>query len=228
MLRPDQRMTDLVAQAAASNAAWCDAVCRTLGLPTRWEADAWTVPRRSPDGYPDAVTLARGVDGGVVLGRVDAGVGCSVKDSFADLDLAPYGFHLLFQATWIHRPAIEPSSSSVALDWLEARTPDALQEWSRGHGLDVFVPALLEVDGLRFFHTASGARFALYREGAVVGVSNIICGRTGRSEIWSDLVAVASRTYPGLDLVGYESETDLEAARSVGFVGTGPLQVWMR
>ena len=39
----DQRMADPGVEAAANNAGWCDAVCRALGLPTRWTADAWAV-----------------------------------------------------------------------------------------------------------------------------------------------------------------------------------------
>ena len=95
------RVTDLVGEGAVCNATWCDAVCRSHGLPTRWTEDAWTVARRSPDGYPDAVTLSPAADLRAMLGRIEGGAGCSVKDSFAVLDLEPHGFHVLFEATWI-------------------------------------------------------------------------------------------------------------------------------
>jgi hypothetical protein len=68
-----------VVEPATNNASWCDAVCRALGLPTRWAADAWTVAERSPAGYPDAVTLSREAEAGAVLKRVEDGHGCSSR-----------------------------------------------------------------------------------------------------------------------------------------------------
>ena len=53
--------------------------------------------------YPDAVTLARGTVIPELLSGVDATIGCSVKDSFAELDLTPYGFRTLFEADWVVR-----------------------------------------------------------------------------------------------------------------------------
>jgi hypothetical protein len=217
-----------LAEAAANNAGWCDAVCRTLGLKPRWAADAWTVARRSPDGYPDAVTLAPGADARAVLSRVQDGPGCSVKDSFADLDLTPWGFRVLFDATWIRRPATG-DTASAALEWHEVRTSADLDQWSRGHDLDVFRPALLQVEDVHLFHAPGpAASFALNRTGGVVGVSNAVAGEVPRAALWSDLVAVASTVYPGLDLVGYEVGEDLAAATASGFLSTGPLRVWIR
>src|SRR4051794_38055707 len=75
--RPRRRRRDVVA-------------ARPLGHPP-------TLTRR----LPDAVTLSPGTEPAAVLARVEGGTGCSVKDSFADLDLAPSGFQVLFDATWI-------------------------------------------------------------------------------------------------------------------------------
>jgi hypothetical protein len=218
-----------VVEAAACNASWCDSVCRTRSLPTQWSDDAWTVAQRSPDGYPDAVTLSPTAEAHAVLGRVEGGAGCSVKDSFAVLDLEPWGFRVLFEATWIRRSAAE-AVGPATLDWREARTPAELEEWSYGHDLNVFGPQLLDVDDLRFFYTGPGtdAGFALNRAGGVVGVSNIVAGRVDPVVVWSDLLAVAVESYPGLDLAGYELGEDLETAVAVGFVEAGSLRVWIR
>jgi hypothetical protein len=62
----------------------------------------------------------------------------------------------------------------------------------------------------------------------VVGVSNVLAGSADLVTVWSDLIVVAARTYPGLDLVGYELGADLQAALAAGFAGIGPLRVWMR
>jgi hypothetical protein len=215
-------------EAAANNAGWCDAVCRAHGLQTRWDRDGWTVTRRSPDGYPDAVTLVPGADARELLRRVQGGTGASVKDSFADLDLAPEGFRVLFEASWI-RCARRATIRTPGLGWHEARTPAELEQWSAGHDLDVFAPALLEVKDLHFFGAGGpGAGFALLRTDDVVGISNLWAGDAPLLTVWSDAVAVASQTYPACDLVGYEQGLDLDAAVAAGFSIVGPLRVWMR
>lgn len=223
----DRRMPDPRSEAAANNAGWCDVVVRALGGETSWQPDHWASGRRSPDGYPDAVTLSPGVDQAAVLVRVEHGTGCSVKDSFADLDLASSGFDVLFEATWIRHSAPAPGAVP-ALDWHKVRSPADLSAWSRGHDLDVFVPALLDEPDVRFFHAPrSGAGFALFRTASVLGICHAIPGDADPHVVWSDLVMIAGRTFPGLDLVGYERGTDLAAAASTGFTVTGPLRVWM-
>src|SRR5919199_2699420 len=82
---------DLVRVAARNNAEWCDAFCRTHGIAGRFDDDAWWSAVRTPPFYPDAVTLMPGADAGRILARVDGGPGCSIKDSFSDLDLSGEG-----------------------------------------------------------------------------------------------------------------------------------------
>jgi hypothetical protein len=223
-------VADPVVEAATTNASWCDAVCRALGLPTRWTGEAWTVAERSRGGYPDTVTLSREAEAEAVLKRVEDGPGCSVKDSFAVLDLGPSGFHVLFEATWIRRPAAAGAGSAATLDWRGVQTLTDLESWSERRRLDVFFPDLLDSDDVRSNGAGSvdGAGFALNRSGGVVGVSNVFAGSADLITLWSDLVVVAARTYPGFDLVGYELGADLQAALAVGFVGIGQLRVWMR
>ena len=220
-------MPDPRTEAVENNARWCDVVVRALGGETAWAADHWSSRRRSPDGYPDAVTLSPGATPAAVLAGVTGGAGCSVKDSYADLDLFDSGFRVLFDATWIRYRAPAAGRATV-LPWREVADAADLAVWSRGHDLDVFVPALLEQQDLRFCHApAAGAGFALLRTGSVVGISNTVPGLADAGLVWSDLVTVAARAYPGLDLVGYESDADLDAALSAGFTATGPLRVWM-
>ena len=96
----------LVRLAARNNAELCDVVARAHGVVGTFGADAWTSRRRTPRLYPDAVALSPSVDPASLLARIDAGPGTSVKDSFAALDLAPFGFRVLFSAEWIHRPGL--------------------------------------------------------------------------------------------------------------------------
>ncbi|SDS83839.1 hypothetical protein SAMN04488543_2483 [Friedmanniella luteola] len=211
-----------------TNATWCDGVCRGVGLPTRWSADAWSTARRSPAGYPDAVTLRRGLAVGTVLAGVEDGPGCSVKDSFTDLDLAPAGFAVLFEARWIRRPA-PTSASPPTLSWTEVRAAGELAAWCRRLDVPPLPPVLLAQEGLHVFAADEvGAGFVLSRTGPVVGVAYAVPGTADPAALWADLVGLARRRHPGADLVGYERGADLEHARAAGFAVTGSLRVWMR
>ncbi|HWS38783.1 MAG TPA: hypothetical protein VN408_39350 [Actinoplanes sp.] len=166
-----------LAAAVRENAAWVDLVCRGRGLPTAFTPERWHTTRRSPPFYPDAETLRPGVTAAVVLAGVDTGPGCSVKDSFADLDLAPLGFTVLFSATWIWRPA-GPGSEPVT--WWATRSPIVA---------DPSVTAFGGPDGSVVAHL----------DGDVVGLSNL----TGR---WEPAVAAIATAFPDRPIVGYDRD----------------------
>ncbi len=98
-----------IGDAARNNAELCDIVCRTHNVVGAFAPDAWTSAERTPPLYPDAVTLRPGVSASGLLARIDGSPGCSIKDSFADLDLGPHGFEILFAAEWIQRPPTKAS-----------------------------------------------------------------------------------------------------------------------
>ncbi|MEO3774741.1 hypothetical protein [Micromonospora sp. B9E7] len=217
---------DVRVAAARNNAEWCDIVCGSHGLTGRTDADAWSVPHRSPPWYPDAVTLRPGVDAEALLGRIDAGPGASVKDSFADLDLSGYGFRVLFDAQWIHRPPLAPP---VDTPLAPVTTPDELAAWAAAHGAgDVFRPALLTDPRVRVLARhdrgviTGGA--VLSSDGGTYGVSNLFTHTDDPRDIWRAVCATA----PGTPLVGYETTPDLAPALETGFAPIGPLQVWLR
>lgn len=109
----------MVRAAVAENASWCALVCGGGHFGQR----AWTSPRRTPPYYPDAVTLDPRATAADVLPFIDGSAGCSVKDSFATLELP--GFSVLFEAQWIAcgpgvpepgwRRAASPLGPSVAV-----------------------------------------------------------------------------------------------------------------
>ena len=210
-------MADRARHGAINNARWCDAVCRAQGIPTRFSDDVWVALRRSPDFYPDAVTLSPSVPPDDVLRDIDTSPGCSVKDSFATLDLSRYGFEALFDAEWIHRPAAPPVGGP---NWGETADFGA---WETGR---TFRPALLSDPGITFLCGPEGGVIANVT-GPVVGLSNLFA--TGDPEAaWACAVRSVAARHPGLAMVGYESGADLAAARRAGFAGTGPLRVWMK
>jgi hypothetical protein len=219
--------------AVANNAAWCDLVCRTAGLPTVVGRDLWSTPRRSPDAYPDAVTLRPGVSVAAVLAAVDDSAGASVKDSFADLDLAPHGWSVLFEAQWLTRPAA--AAATPGLPW-RVVDGDTLPLWLTAHGTADIGPRVLDDADVRLLLAADDdgavAVAALNRSGAgadtVVGVSNVQVLRSDPELVWSELAPVARRELGAHPLVGYESGPDLLPPVAVGFEPVGRLRVWVR
>lgn len=218
----------MLRKAALNNAAWCDAVCRAHGVAPRYEGDGlWVSPRRTPPMYPDAVTLEPGVPAERVLLGVDTdSPGCSVKDSFADLDLAGAGFEVLFEAQWIHRPAGAPLPPAEAggLEWSEVTDAAELAGWEAASG-GVFRPELLG-EGIVFLAGRAGGRIVTgavaSTGGDVVGVSNLF------GAAWAGVLGAVAVRWPGLDVVGYEHGEDLETALQAGFTPIGPVRVWLR
>lgn len=227
-------------RSARNNAAWCAAMCRAHGLPGGTvDARAWTSPRRTPPYYPDAVTLAPGLtprDVRDVLDAVDRRApGCSVKDSFAELDLTGHGFTLLFEAQWIHRPADLPAPAEPApgeAAWQPVRTPAALAAWetawSDGDPSGLFRPALLDDPSTTVLagHAPDGrivSGAVVSHAAGVAGVSNLF----GGAAAWPGCLAAIAARLPGTPVVGYEHGDDLDAALRHGFTATGPLRVWL-
>ncbi|MEV5596238.1 hypothetical protein [Streptomyces sp. NPDC052496] len=240
-----------VRAAARNNAEWCEAVCRAHGLRGDFGDSAWASPRRTPPLYPDAVTLTDRVSTSAgLLDRIDtASPGCSVKDSFACLDLTPAGFEVLFEAQWIHRPAHVPAPTpsvppATHITWDVITSPGDLPAWAAAWGAEAggcgpFRPELLADDATRFLRARSadgrvlaGAVATLSRD--VVGLSNVFTaseatahGLDSRNS-WAGCLSAVAVRWPGLPVVGYESGADLEAAVASGFRPVGPLRVWWR
>ncbi|MFH7596172.1 hypothetical protein WDV06_13855 [Streptomyces racemochromogenes] len=224
----------LLRAAARNNAEWCAAVSRA----GHFRRGLWCSPRRTPPLYPDAVTLAPSATAAEVLAGVDTATpGCSVKDSFASLDLAPDGFEVLFEAQWVHRPAgaaVAPAGGR--LEWDEVEAPGELGRWeaawSGGGRGGVFHSGLLR-EGIVFLAGRDGGRIeagaVLSTGGGVVGVSNVFGGSGPDAEAARAFaLGTASRHWPELPVVGYEHGADLDAAVRAGFSPLGPLRVWLR
>ncbi|MEO6317172.1 MAG: hypothetical protein ABIP36_00160 [Acidimicrobiales bacterium] len=222
----------LVSQAAANNAAWCDLVCRTHGLATSFDEQAWTSRARTPPYYPDAVTLSPDVSTTDLLKRIDASPGCSIKDSFAVLDLTPFGFEVLFEAQWIRRgPAGRPRTGPT---WEVVETQQRFVAWERAWRgddgpTDVLRPSLLHHDEVTLL--AAGdlvvAGAILYQSAEVVGISNLFSSTFTPAESWAGGLALVDHLFPDSTLVGYETGADLRAAHAAGFETVAPLRVWI-
>lgn len=225
------------AAAASNNAEWCDVVCRSHGAVTRVDESAWTSSTRTPPYYPDAVTLVPDPPVRELLSRIDCSPGCSIKDSFASLDLTPYGFRVLFEAQWIIRASTALSTTDSELGWDVVREPAELSAWEAGwRGNDgptgIFDPSLLENDSIAVLAAHVDARVVagavLNRSSTVVGISNFFNNPSlDARQGWSSCVTFATSLSKGLPLVGYESGDRLTAAQSEGFASAGALRVWL-
>ncbi|MGP3689347.1 hypothetical protein ACTVZO_32400 [Streptomyces sp. IBSNAI002] len=239
IIEPDT--AGLLRAAARDNAEWCDAVVRGHGPAGAFAPEAWTSASRTPPLYPDAVTLAPGASASALVAAVDTGgPGCSVKDSFADLDLSGDGFEVLLEARWIHRPAAAPAPAAGSrLEWSAVTGSAGLAQWEAAwggaEGTGLFHPAL-PGRGVTFLAGRAGGRIlagavAHRGSGAVVGLSNLFAHEDADAAdadaAWAGaLTAIAARR-PDLPVVGYESGDGLDAAVRAGFTPIGPLRVWL-
>jgi hypothetical protein len=222
--------------AASNNAEWCDLVARSHGATTQFKSDAWTSQDRTPQYYPDAVTLTPRLVIPDLLSRVDTSIGCTIKDSFAALDLAPYGFRVLFDAEWIVR---SPRLSAVAPSgpqWKRITRSDALAEWEDAWRPDDGSKRLLRAELLDHNSVAvvaaeqadqivAGA--ILNSSSTVVGISNVLSRPDVDLDPWPGCLAFAGSLFPGKPLVGYEFGAGLLDAKRNGFQDAGPLRVWI-
>jgi hypothetical protein len=230
----------VVRAAARNNAEWCDAVCRSHGVPGRFDADAWVNPRRTPRYYPDAVTLDPTATAEAILPRIDTtSPGCSIKDSFATLELERFGFRVLHEAEWIYR-AMPPATivRLPTIEWTAIDTADALVDWEAAWAADdsderLFLPGLLQDPAV----TILGGRLnGAMVEGAIVnrtgtdlvGLSNLYARSGDLNAAWGGALAYLDTAIPGVGVVGYESGSDLAAAIRHGFRRVGPLRIWLR
>ncbi|MSO36628.1 MAG: hypothetical protein EXQ69_00080 [Acidimicrobiia bacterium] len=221
---------DLLGLAVRENATWCDVVCQLHRIAPQADADLWWSTRRTPNLYPDAITLTPAVSEFDLLGRIDDATGASVKDSFALLDLAPHGYEPLFDATWIARPpATAPREVHAGFDTVGDKFSFFAWQHAWGGPPDLLLPSLLKVAGVTVVGARSADRFtdgAILHHTRIGGVEVL-----GISNAFGDLAAladVAAARFPTAWLVGYEHADGLAATLAHGFRAIGPLRVWGR
>jgi len=219
---------ELLSEAIANNAAWCAAVCEAHGVPSRSGPAIWQTDASPPRYYPDVVTLAPDASTAEVAQAVAGRPYAGVKDSFAQLDLAPFGFRVLFEARWLAwLPGALPPRR-----WSTCRTPDALAAWQAAWAAapedrGTFPAAMLHGDA-RFLAMIAGdavaAGCAVYPTGRVVGMGNAF-GPVDPAAAWSAALAeLGDRSA----VVGYTHPAEAAALVSAGARELGPLRVWLR
>jgi len=213
--------------AARNNARWCNAVCFAHDKSGRFLEHMWVNAEAVPRFYPNAVTLsdaAKDIDEQRqtirILQRSNIPGRWWVKDSFHVLDIARLGFDVLFEANWIRMPHPRAAALTSGLAW--ERGGQSTGDLPAGLFSDAnFSMFSAKRDGV----VVAGGTF--YKTETVVGVSNVVADAADEVAVWHDLAAIAAREFHGLQLVGYESDDELEAARQAGFEVGDPLRVWV-
>lgn len=172
-----------------------------------------------------------------LLDRIDTSLGCSIKDSFASLDLTAFGFRVLFEAQWIVAATAGLRRSVTSPRWAKVGDADAFAAWEtawRGHDgpPGVLLVDLLGHDSVSVLAASDGDRVVagavLNRSTEVVGITNFFADPGIARASWDGCVSLAAELFPRSILAGYESGSALEDARTSGFEAVGPLRVWIR
>jgi len=239
--RPVTSSPDRIALAARNNALWCDAVARSHGVRGTFDEQAWAAPTRTPPFYPDAVTLSPTVEEYDLLGRIDDSDGCSVKDSWARLDLTLEDFARLVVGEWVWldpSTALPEGAGAGARTWQRVMDAAALTEWVRAWSSDadaaaILRPSLLDEPGVHVLAARSqtGAVVAgaiLHVTGEVAGLGNVFALDGDDHRAWREAAASAREVAPGIPLVGWEAGDTVAAAVATGCERLGPLTVWLK
>jgi hypothetical protein len=222
---------DALTLAVRENAAWCDLVCRLHRFTPEGDGRLWWSARRTPDLLPDAVTLVPDLSVLDVLGHINDSVGASVKDSFATLDLSGQGWAVLFDATWIARPPGTVADDEIASTFTIVRERYPFAAWCRAWGgpEGALPTGVRRASGVTVLGREGDAGF---EDGAIVHRTEIggaaVAGVWNAFGAWSDIADAVVHRRPDAWIVGYERDTNLDAALEAGFSAIGPFRVWNR
>ena len=212
-------MSDESIICASNNVAWYEAIFRSHGLTGETTDGVWISRDAPPPYYSNAVTLApSGHEAQIArLRELDDVLGTrwTVKDSFAALDLSPFGFRSLFEAEWIWHDIFDaPARDAGGITWRPVTTGDQLEPWEaawRANGSPaqspVFVPDLLKNPAIALFGGYRGdavvAGCAANRSAGAVGFSNFFVGDGEEALAIAGAIAEVARFGAGLPIVGY-------------------------
>lgn len=213
-------------------------MCFAHGTAGRFLVHTWVNAETVPRFYPNVVSLTTGaadIDEQRQIVRMllksNLPGRWAVKDSFKTLDIARLGFDVLFEANWIRLQQPRPVPVLTGVPASTAMVSGLSWERARPGG-EAFPASLFSDENFAMF---SGSRNGVvvaggtfYRADGIVGISNVAADADEAPAVWRDLAILASATFPELPVVGYESGTELKAARQAGFELGDPLRIWVK
>jgi hypothetical protein len=217
--------------AVEASAHWYDDVFALHRIPVRVEDGLWISLGPPPPWHSTAKTLQPGVGADRVAEAVGGLARCTVADSWGDLTLAPYGFELLIEATWLLGRLRRTASHALPPGWSVVTDANDLAEWSAGHDyVGVLPSAVLGHPRFRILTCRRDGRIVggavVHDGGGAVGLFNTWgAGRVAESE---DVLRAASALHPGRNVTDYAEGHERAAMVSAGFTPLGPQRVWIR
>lgn len=218
-------------EAVDATLGWYGEIFRLHGIPTLLHEGVWSADAPPPPLHSAAIAAVPGVPAERIRARITQPPTAGFADPFADVDGASIGMRVLFEATWIHRPAGRGTGTGDPTAWHEVRTTAQLERWNGAWDTtDVLLPGLLGREHLLILERRDGstatAGAVLRHDAGVIGVSNVH-GLDGERVEWSELAAVARMRFGDRPIVGYERGDGLGAALDGGWDAIGPTRVWV-
>ncbi|WP_409275908.1 hypothetical protein V1499_10080 [Neobacillus sp. SCS-31] len=224
-------MNNLVDRAVKNNIAWCGIVCDSHGIAGISKENLWGLLSKAPPFYPEIITPSKNVTIEELVYFIENGKVSSIKDSYANIDLAPLGFKILFEAEWISHASLS-NQEPIQTNWRVISTEEDLAQWATTSELDgVIKPDLLKLKNVKVFILQKNDGiygFIANLNANVVGISNVFSVGMENENLWRDIPQVVANQFPGLPLGGYEHNDTLEAAHLAGWRSLGPLRVWIK
>ncbi len=103
------------------------------GIAASSSGGLWISADPAPAWHSVVKTVEPGVDAGSVLEAMEPHEHGSAADPFGDVNLAPCGFELLIDATWVSRPPDRSPRASFPAGWSNVDDPRALTGWNVQH-----------------------------------------------------------------------------------------------
>lgn len=224
-------MRSKIDRAVLNNIAWCQIVCVTHGIVGVSKENIWGLHSKAPTFYPEVITSNKYATIEEIKYFIENGKVSSIKDSYANLDLTPLDFDILFEAEWmVHAPVFD--FDPIPTNWRIVSTEKDLKKWTDASGLEnVIKSELLKQQDVKIFicETKDGiSGFIANLSEDVVGISNVFSMGYEEKKLWRDIPKIISREFPELSMVGYEHNSSLIVAKSSGWKAIGPLRVWIK
>ncbi|KAB2333352.1 hypothetical protein F7731_15985 [Cytobacillus depressus] len=220
-----------VDQAVLNNIAWCRIVCDTHGISGISKENLWGLLSKAPTFYPEIITASKNVTIEELKYFIENGEVSSIKDSYANHDMARFGFNILFEAEWIYHASVS-ELEPIQTNWRVITTEKDLAQWTITSELEcVIKPDLLKLKNVKIFILEKNDGiygFIANLNANVVGISNVFSVGNENKSLWRDIPKIVSNEFPGLSMVGYEHSSKLTATHSSGWISTGPLRVWIK
>lgn len=147
----------------------------------------WGLHTVAPLYYPELITTGRTTTEEDIREILKFDHIGSVKDSFAALQLEPFGFRMLFGAEWICHPPINKQECEPQ-QWSLIRTEEEFERWPKMTGLEKSIPFdLLGNQAIKIFymdHPDGFTGFIANVAADVVGISNVYSSGMDGAYLW--------------------------------------------